>query len=111
MLSQFLSRYNLKYEDLNSSEKETLIQWSEALSKKTITVNKIKDHLDYLIKSLEKDLTELEKSTSLWTAIFNWKRDYYLKARLKNYLLLQDFLTSPEKAQAFIEQSISNLKK
>lgn len=39
------------------------------------------------------------------------EKDRLLKARLKNYLVLEAFLTSPEKAEKALRDSLKNLKK
>jgi len=110
MLSQLLDKYNLKYEDLNPAERETLNQWMTALSTSKVTVEGVKDYLAQLIVAVERELADVRESTSFWSYLFNHKKDTFLKARLKNYLMLQDFLTSPDKAQKYIEQSIKNIK-
>lgn len=108
---QLLEKHNLKYEDLNAAERETLDQWRKGLETNQLTVEGIKDHVAGLIEAVQKDLMELKESTSLWTALFGWKRDFYLKARLKNYIMLYDFLSAPDKARKYLEQSLNQLTK
>lgn len=110
-MSKLLEKFGIKYEDLNPAERETFSQWQEALTKSQLTLENVKDYLKNLIDAVQKEIIELKESTSLFTALFNWKKDFYLKARLKNYLMLQDFLTAPDKAQKYIEQSLINIKK
>ena len=45
MLSNLLERFNIKYEDLNPAEKETLNQWVQALSQSQLTLEGVKDYL------------------------------------------------------------------
>jgi hypothetical protein len=110
MLHNLLEKQGIKFEELNPAERETFQQWQKALAQNQLTVEGIKDYLKSLIEAVEKDLTDLKESTSLFTALFNWKRDFYLKARLKNYLMMYDFITAPDRAQKQIEQSIKNIK-
>lgn len=110
MLNQLLSKYNLKYEDLNPAERETLNNWMSTLSSRQLSVQDIKDYVAQLISAVEREMAEIKETTSLWTFLFGWKKDFYAKARLKNYLMLQDFLTSSDRAQKYIEQSIKNIK-
>lgn len=110
MTSELLSKYGLKYEDLNSAEKETLNTWLGTLATQNLTIENVKEYLLGLIAGTEKELSEIKETTSFWTFLFGWKRDFYLKARLKNYLTLYDFLTSPDKAKKHIEQSLKNIK-
>jgi hypothetical protein len=111
MLSNLLERFQSNYENLNSAERETLNKWLEALSQNELTVEKIKDYVVHLVNATEKDLADVKESTSFWSLLFRRKQDIFLKARLKNYLTLQDFLTAPEKAKKHIEQSLKNINK
>jgi len=102
MLQSLLDKFGVKYEDLTTAEKETLKQWTQALSQKELTLTDVKDYVRTLIEGVERELANynLEKN-----------QDLFLKARLKNYLMISDFLTGPEKAHKYIEQSLQNLTK
>jgi hypothetical protein len=102
MLSNLLDKFGVKYEDLTTAEKETLNQWTQALANKELTLTGVKDYIRALIEAVEREL-----------ANYNLKKDQdlFLKARLKNYLMISDFLTGPDKAKKYIEQSIQNIKK
>ncbi len=110
MLSNLLEKFNVNYEDLNAAERETLDQWQKALAQKQLTLESVKDYLRSLIEAVEKELADVKESTSFWSYIFQHKKDTFLKARLKNYLMLYDFLSAPDKARKYIEQSIQNIK-
>lgn len=110
-LNQLLERVGLQYEDLNSAEKDTLKQWLEVLSKRQLTIEELKLYLRQLIEAVEKQLTDLSETTSFFSFLSNRKKDIYLKARLRNYLIISDFLNSPERAQKYIEQQLTNIKK
>lgn len=101
MLSSLLDRFNVKYEDLTTAEKDTLEQWSKALASKELTLSDVKDHIRVLIEGVERELANYNLDKN---------QDLFLKARLKNYLMISDFLTGPDKAKKYIEQSIQNLK-
>src|SRR5436309_2426921 len=100
-LLELLENRGIKYETLTIAEKETLQQWTTTLASKELTVADIKDHVGALIEGVERELANYNLDKN---------QDLFLKARLKNYLMLSDFLTGPEKAQKYIEQSIQNLK-
>jgi hypothetical protein len=110
MLSNLLEKFNVNYEDLNAAEKETLDQWQKALAQKQLTLEGVKDHVRSLIEAVDRELADVKESTSLWSFLFRRHQDIFLKARLKNYLMLYDFLTAPDKARKYIEQSLSNIK-
>jgi hypothetical protein len=101
MLSSLLDKFGVKYEDLTTAEKDTLQEWTKALASKELTLADVKDHIRALIEAVERELANYN---------LNKDQDLFLKARLKNYLMISDFLTGPDKAKKYIEQSISNLK-
>ncbi len=101
MFDKLLSKFGVNYEDLNAVEKETLSQWVQSLSTKQLNLESVKDYISEMIIAVEKELSSYDLPRN---------KDLFLKARLKNYLLLQDFLTSPDKAQKHIEESLKNIK-
>lgn len=101
ILSDLLAKYNLKFEDLNPSEKDTLERWLQELSSREITLEDVKGHIREMINSVEMELSECN---------LEQKKDIFLKGRLRNYLLLLAFLESPEKAKQALEKQLKNLK-
>lgn len=99
-IDSILQKIGLRYDDLNSDEKETLSTWMVALQQNKVTVGTVSDYIRQMKDSVEKELT----MTGL-----NSKQDLFLKARLRNYILLEAFLTSPEKAKEAIERSLSSM--
>ena len=102
VIDQVLEKYNLKYSDLNAVERETLGGWLDSLQKGTVSVEKIRDYIKAMRDSVELDLSKVSHGC---------KQDIFLKARVRNYLLLEAFLISPEKAKQAIERSIASLSK
>lgn len=106
IIDDILNKFGLKYEDLNSMEKETLNNWLQGLNKGEITLGRIKDYLSAMRDSVEQELAETKHNT---------RQDIFLKARLRNYMLLISFLVSPEKAKEALEKAVagmvSNIKK
>ncbi len=100
MIDQLLERAGLKYEDLNVSEKQTLGEWTEVLQKGQLTLEKIKEYITSMREAVEQELTKSDVKS---------KQDLFLKARLRNYLLLEAFLVSPERAKQQIENMIAGM--
>ena len=100
MLDKLLERSGLKYDDLNAGEKETLGTWMEALQKNKVTVAGVRDYITSMKDAIERELAKTDHNT---------KQDIFLKARLRNCLLLESFLASPERAQEQLEQAIAGL--
>ena len=101
-MDEILKKYGLKYEDLNATEKETLNTWLNALKQGQLTLDKIKDYISTMRDSVEAELTKIGHEN---------KQDIYLKARLRNYMLLEGFLSTPERAEKMMEKSLGGLKK
>jgi hypothetical protein len=100
MLDEILKRYNLKLEDLNAQERETLLTWAQKLQTKALTLEDVRDYVSRMAESIER---EFDYDTPK-------EKDLMLKARLKNYILLRDFLLSPERARKIIEEALKNIK-
>lgn len=101
IVDQILEKYNLKYEDLSRAEQETLHGWLQALSQNELTVRDIKAYVSQMKDAVANELA----STS-----HNSKQDLFLKARVKNYILLEAFLTKADKAKEILEKSLKNIK-
>ena len=100
MIDQILEKFNLKYDDLNPGERETLKEWTKALSKNKLNIQSVKKYIPAMRDSVERDLTEAELGS---------KQDLFLKARLRNYMLLEAFLPTPEKAREALERAIAGI--
>jgi len=100
IIDDILKKYNLKYDDLNSLEKETLFSWLDNINQSKLTIERIKDYIGAMRNSVELELTKTNH---------NSKQDLLLKARLKNYMLLEAFLSTPEKAKQALESAIAGI--
>jgi len=101
-VDDILKKLNLKYEDLNSVEKETLHTWLEALTKNKLTLENVKTYIKAMKDGVEQELTDTKH---------NSKQDLFLKARLRNYLLLEAFLSTPDKAKEAIDRAMAGMVK
>lgn len=99
-LDKLLEKVGLTYEELTSAERDTLGTWMESLSKSKISISSVKDYISSMRDAVELELTKTD---------LNSKQDLLLKARLKNYMLLEAFLTTPEKAKEALERAISGM--
>ena len=100
MIDELLEKVGLKYEDLSSVEKETLNTWMEALQKGQLSVESIKEYIISMKEAVESELSKSDLGS---------KQDIFLKARLRNYMLLDAFLSTPEKAKQQMENAISGM--
>lgn len=100
-IDDLLEKFGLKYEELTKVEKETLHNWLNAIENNTITIPKIKEYISQMKSSVEQELCREN---------LNKNQDIFLKARLRNYLLLEAFFSTPEKAKNMLEMMLSRIK-
>ena len=99
-IDDILKRTGLKYDDLSALEKETLNSWMEALQKGQLSIEKVREYIISMKEAVEQELTKSDLGS---------KQDIFLKARLRNYMLLDGFLSTPERAKQQIENSIPGI--
>ena len=99
-MDKILERLGLKYDDLTVAEKETLNSWTQTLDSNQLTVLAVKDFVTSLKYSVEQELSETSHNT---------KQDLFLKARLRNLMLLEAFLSTPQKAKQAIDRAIAGI--
>lgn len=100
MFDKILERLNLKFEDLTREERTTLQSWMDVLQKKRISLEDVRVNITAMKEAVENELTKTD---------LNSNQDLFLKARLRNYLLLEAFLSSPERAKEALERMIEGL--
>lgn len=109
MVDTILSRFKLRYEDLSTAERSTLHSWVDSLSKKQVTIEKVKDYLADMRSEVEKELIdEPEFHSFLFFHVPN-RKQIYLKARLKNYMMLEALLISPDRLKRVMDEGLSNV--
>jgi hypothetical protein len=97
---ELLLQFGLKYEDLTSAEKDTFNSWLMALNENQLSVDRIRDYISAMRDAVEEELTQTKNGSN---------EDYLLKARLRNYMLLEAFLTTPDKARKAMERSLKGV--
>lgn len=95
-----LKKHGLKYEDLNAAERETYTSMVASLQQNVLTVEAIRAYIDNMIHSVEDELSRFDLGS---------KQDIFLKARLRNYMLLRAVLQSPEKAKKQLELALKGM--
>ena len=102
LYDKYLEEEGLKYEDLNPLEKETFNQ--KAFDIKNISVADIKQHIIDMKNAVALQLCDIHDTEE------DLEKDLILKARLKNYILLEAFLTSPDRAEKALKEALQNIK-
>ena len=106
MAKDILERTGLKFEDLQPNEKETYFQMMESLKEASITPSRLLDYIQGMKYEVEEALIKEPEYKRIFIFKFLNREQVYLKARLRNYMLLEAFLLSPEKARKQIEAQI-----
>jgi len=110
LIEKLLEPINVKFEELNPGEQETLNSMIDTLQKSQLSVSKIRESIGRMKAAVERDISK--QPTFVRVFIFKVENPNIirLQARLRNYLLLEAFLSTPEKAQAELDRAVGNLK-
>ena len=108
-IDQMLERAGLKYEDLNAVERDTFNAMIEKVSKSEINNETLKEYITGMKNSIEKELSEEPEFVRVFIFSFRNDKNIFLKARLRNYLLLESFLESPKKAKEALDRAVAGM--
>jgi len=112
MMNELLERLGVKYEDLDKAERDTLHKMLDGASKAKVTVDTIRVHIKSMRDAVENEIyNDSMKRPSFWAFLFRFRRECVLKARLRNYMLLEAYLDTPERAKKAIEDALANVKR
>lgn len=92
----------LKFEDLSADERDTAMNWVRTVSEREIGLDDVKNFVSNMRLAVDNELAIADLSK---------ERDLFLKARLKNLILLEGFMAGPEKARKALELYLKRLKK
>lgn len=110
-MDKILEQYGLKREDLKAEELEVLDRWAQQVNQNSLSVVDIEGYIDNMIGILEDELFGYKNPESFVELLFRKKRNIHLEARLRNYMLLKNVMTAPQKAQLRIQKQLEHLKK
>ena len=92
----------LDIEKLNYQERISYQNIIEQYKVKQLSVEDIREHITKLLFAGVRELAEVGLDD---------KKDLYLKARVKNYLVLLDILTVPEQIEKQLSEVVKKLEK
>ena len=93
----------LDIEKLNYQERASYQNILAQYKINQITVTDLKLRVADLLFAATRELVEIESSQD--------EKNIYLKARIKNYLVLLDILTAPEEAERQMSEALKKLEK
>lgn len=108
-LTDKLEEKGIDIDTLNSVERETYFKMLEEVQKAQMTPDKLKSHITTMRESVTQELIKEPEFNYIFIFKVPNRKQILLKARLQNYILLESFLLSPEKAKQALEDMISNV--
>lgn len=90
---------DLTYDQLSQAERATFHSWLDGLKRNALTISSVHDYIRQLRDAVENELTKPNITS---------REDLFLKARLRNLLLLDSMLTLPAKAEELLKRQVSS---
>mgnify|MGYP001499066919 CR=1 FL=1 len=113
MIDEILKKFGLKEEDLDtpghSGEMATLLKMQQTIQQNQVTVESTRKYITSLREAVTKELVDEPEFNYIFIFKVPNRKQVMLKARLKNYLLLEAYLSSPERMKEEMENMVSVL--
>lgn len=127
LIQDVLSPHGLKVEDFSSAERESLNNMLEAAETHKLTPQTMKSYVRRIRFALDNELHDLQKNDiphswvsllSLFFPIYGvvkkWyedRRKLYVEARIRNLILIESFLVSPDRAKEQLSIALEGFAK
>lgn len=95
ILDKFLEDRGLKYQDLNREEKDFYLNSQKQIEQKPPTIHEQVEQLEDMLDNLLFELIEVRTKNN---------KDTFLKARVKNLLIIKASLTNAERAKKQLQR-------
>ena len=99
-IDALLKKYGVTYDDMSNEELETFNQIIASVQQGQLTVEKVRNFIASLRYTVSIALAKHDLTSD---------HDKFLKARLMDLMLIEAFLTSPERAKEHLEKMIANV--
>lgn len=109
-VTETLEDKGIKIDSLNADEKQTYFSMLKAVEDATLTPEKLKDYIHDMREAVTRDLVAEPEFHRILFFKFENRKQIYLKARLHNYILLEAFLSTPNKAKRAFEEMVGAIK-
>lgn len=106
---QIEKKFGITIDQLNDLEKETYFKMLETVQKSQLTPERLREYITSLREAVEYELVKEPEFHYIFVFKVPNRNQILLKARLQNYLLLEGFLLSPQRAKEQLEGMISNI--
>ena len=110
LLDQLLENLGVKnHDELEPDEQKVYDKWLKALQVQEISPESIRQHITRMREIVEQKLSEEPEYITVLFFKFRNDKNVFLKARLRNYLMLEAYLTSPQRAKEQLERMVSGM--
>ena len=109
LTDQILEKFGLKYEELDSAERETLKGWMDALDNNQMTLPLLQSFVRKIKSDIEQELANEPEYITVFVFKFRNDKNIFLKARLRNIMLLDAFMSSPQQAREALDRAIASI--
>jgi len=109
LTSQIEEKLGLNIENLNAQEKQTYLNMLTDVEQSIMTPEKLRDYIISMKTAVETELINEPEFIRVFIFKVENRKQILLKARLQNYMLLESFLTSPERARDQLDNVIQGL--
>ena len=109
LTSAIEEKLGFSIDKLEPDEKATYLKMLDEVEQSRMTPEKLRDHIISMRIAVEQQLINEPEFIRIFIFKFDNRKQILLKARLQNYILLESFLMSPERAKQQLESAISNV--
>jgi len=110
MIDQLEEKYGFKVENLNSAEKATFFEMLDSVTKSVMTPEKLRDYVVAMRDAVEREMVKEPTFIRIFIFKFENPKLIRLQARLQNYMLLESFLISPERAKKAYDEAVARIR-
>lgn len=103
MIDDILKKHGLTLDELNPEEKTTFYNMLNDVNKSTLTVDGLREAIKSMRSAVETEMVDLP----FWKYLF---KNVFLKARLKNYMQIEELLQLPVKQRHQLEKALEGFK-
>jgi len=109
MIDELEEKYGFKMEDLTSEEKSYFFKMLDSIRESQMSPEKLREYIVSMRDAVEEALENEPEFIRIFIFKFENRQQILLKARLRNYRLLESFLMSPERAKKQLEDALSGI--
>lgn len=113
LVEDLLKKHGATLEDLTRDEMDSFFNILKATEQRQLDLPKVKVYLRDLITALENEYIATDEWDYFFFGLFRRenRKHLFIKARLQNYLVLENLVTSPERAKRAMDEILERIGK